>query len=296
MRSFFQHKYWTILLAVVALTALTVLAIGLGNVPFKDAQPIGQKEAGSLEVPAQSPVVGVEDISLQSLIVFWLTITLVVALIAALLSPEMRNRLIKIFLRVLATFWLVYYIMKNYGEEIASLFNLKSPPGGGNLQDIANPNVPPPVFVPPQPSPWISYIVSIVTVLLVIFVAWRMFVYWKRVTEPTGTKSLEEIAKIARTSLRDLASGSDSTDVIMNCYFRMSHVVADKRRLARVDSMTPGEFAERLEQSGLPGDAVRRLTRLFEAVRYGAYRSSQKDINEAVSCLTAILNYCGEPV
>jgi hypothetical protein len=46
----------------------------------------------------------------------------------------------------------------------------------------------------------------------------------------------------------------------------------------------------------LPGDAVQRLTRLFEAVRYGGYRSGRKDVNEAVACLTSILNYCGETV
>lgn len=60
--------------------------------------------------------------------------------------------------------------------------------------------------------------------------------------------------------------------------------------------MTPGEFALRLEQSGLPGDAVRRLTRLFERVRYGNQKAGLKDTNEAVACLTAILQYCGEPV
>ena len=34
----------------------------------------------------------------------------------------------------------------------------------------------------------------------------------------------------------------------------------------------PREFAERLEQSGLPARAVSRLTRLFEAARYGLDR------------------------
>jgi hypothetical protein len=60
--------------------------------------------------------------------------------------------------------------------------------------------------------------------------------------------------------------------------------------------MTPHEFALRLEQSGLPGEAVGRLTRLFEAVRYGDRKSAPKDVTEAVSCLKTILHYCGEPV
>ena len=48
--------------------------------------------------------------------------------------------------------------------------------------------------------------------------------------------------------------------------------------------------------AGLPGDAVRRLTRLFESVRYGDRKSPPKDVNEAVTCLNTILHYCGEPV
>jgi hypothetical protein len=82
----------------------------------------------------------------------------------------------------------------------------------------------------------------------------------------------------------------------MNCYYRMSDAVADKRDLQRKDSMTPSEFAVRLEQAGLPGEAVRRLTALFEAVRYGDRRSSQREVNEAVACLNSILIHCGEPV
>lgn len=74
----------------------------------------------------------------------------------------------------------------------------------------------------------------------------------------------------------------------------MSEAVSRKRGLLRSTAMTPSEFARRLERAGLPGEAVGRLTGLFEAVRYGGRTSSQREINEAVSCLTAILHYCGE--
>jgi hypothetical protein len=109
-------------------------------------------------------------------------------------------------------------------------------------------------------------------------------------------KSLQALARIARSSLRDLSDGRETTDVIMNCYFRMSDVVWDKRNLQRGPGMTPAEFASRLEEAGLPGDAVRRLTRLFESVRYGDRKAGPKDVNEAVACLTTILQYCEEPV
>jgi hypothetical protein len=84
--------------------------------------------------------------------------------------------------------------------------------------------------------------------------------------------------------------------VIVNCYLRMSDVVADKRRLQREIAMTPQEFAVRLERAGLPGDPVRRLTGLFEMVRYGDRKSAPRDVTEAVNCLNAILRSCGEPL
>ena len=76
----------------------------------------------------------------------------------------------------------------------------------------------------------------------------------------------------------------------------MGDVVSSKRHLQREIAMTPREFASRLEQAGLPGEAVAQLTRLFEGVRYGDRKSAPRDVNEAVRCLQTILHYCGEPV
>jgi hypothetical protein len=66
--------------------------------------------------------------------------------------------------------------------------------------------------------------------------------------------------------------------------------------IRRQEAMTPSEFANRLESVGLPGDPVRRLTRLFEAVRYGAKKPGQDESHEATVCLNAIIAACGEPV
>jgi hypothetical protein len=73
----------------------------------------------------------------------------------------------------------------------------------------------------------------------------------------------------------------------------MNAVVSDTRGLPRPEAATPREYALRLEGAGLPGEAVNRLTRLFESVRYGARKSDQSDINEAVACLNSILQACG---
>jgi hypothetical protein len=157
-------------------------------------------------------------------------------------------------------------------------------------------NLTAPVFVPSEISPAFSYLISFGVALLLLVTTWALYRGWQKYMALSNKKPLEEIARIARSSLHDLTSGRDSSDVIINCYLRMSEVVSNKRQLHRSVAMTPHEFALRLEQAGLPGDAVNRLTRLFEVVRYGDRKSSPRDVNEAVNCLTTILHYCGEPV
>jgi hypothetical protein len=215
-----------------------------------------------------------------------------VVLIGLLLSPEARKRLLVMFIRFVFTFWAIYYLLKNYGDQLFN-FNL-----GEAGTDPANPAVvaPIPVFEPSQISPTFSYLISFGFVLLWLVLLWALYRGWRRYQSLHLRKPLEEIAKIARSSLDDLSSGRNSSDVIINCYLRMSDVVSNRRQLQREIAMTPHEFALRLEQAGLPADAVIRLTRLFEGVRYGDRRSGPKDVNEAVSCLKTILHYCGEPV
>ena len=154
-----------------------------------------------------------------------------------------------------------------------------------------------PVFEPPQVSPTFSYVISFAFALILLVLLWVLYRGWKRYVELTNpTKSLRDIARIARSSLDDLSAGRNSSDVIINCYLRMSDVVASTRKLQREAAMTPREFAARLQEAGLPGEAVMQLTHLFEGVRYGDRKSAPRDVTEAVNCLKTILHYCGEPV
>lgn len=293
MRTLFENKRWILFVSVLALGALMALAIGLRNISFREAQPMGRSEAQAATPPP--PTGSVPEVSVQSHLVVWIAILLLVILIGILLTPELRKRLFRIFIRVAFTYWALYFVFTRYGNVFASLAGLLNlSPQGGPASD--SDNIPPPVFTPPPETPWLSYLVAVICILLVAFFAWRTQRFWRNDAGQGSGKSLDEIVRIARSSLRDLSSGRESTDVILNCYFRMSDVVADKRSLKRGTSMTPAKFAVRLERAGLPGEAVKRLTRLFENVRYGGYRTGPKEVNEAVACLTTILNYCGETV
>lgn len=292
MRSLFENKRLILLLAILALGALTILAISLNEIPFRPGLRYVREEAVLPPPPAAEAVDLTVNIPLWQQMIVWLLISLLVVLIALLLSPEARKRMLLLLIRVGFTVWAIYFLFKNYGDQLFG-FNLQrtdaAPLDGETV-------LPMPVFQAPQVSPAFSYLISFAFALVLLVVFWFLYRGWQRYTASNRRVPLDEIARIARSSLSELSSGRNSSDVIINCYLRMSDVVSNKRQLHREIAMTPHEFAMRLEQAGLPGDAVSRLTRLFESVRYGDRKSGPKDVNEAVSCLKTILNYCGEPV
>ena len=295
MRSFFENKRWILFVSVLALGALTVLAVGLSDVPFRGAQTFRREDnSGNFGAATIQLMDSMLDIPLWQTLTVWLLLLIMIVLIAALLSPELRKRLLRIIIRVGITYWALFIIFTRYRDM---LFQMGLSQNAVENENASTPDVlPPPTFIPPQTISLTSYLVSFgIAILLVVF-AWKLFRVWKEYNEKSLNSSLHKIAGIARSSLHDLSSGRDSTDVIINCYFRMSDVVESKRNLSRNKSMTPAEFASRLEQAGLPSDAVHRLTRLFERVRYGGHRSAAPEVNEAVACLTTILQYCGEAV
>ena len=294
MRSLFENKRLVLVFSILALGALTVLATGLSDVPFRGAQTFRQEEdARALGAVPQHLINSMVDIPLWQQLSLWLLILIMIVLISALLSPELRKRLILIIIRVGITYWAFYIIFTRYREMLQGmgLRPTQQQAGGASTSSAA-----PPQFIPPQTVSLASYLVSFGIAVLLVLLAWKLFNLWKENSAANASLPLNKIAGIARSSLNDLSSGRESTNVIMNCYFRMSDVVESKRNFSRNTSMTPAEFATRLEQGGLPSEAVQRLTRLFERVRYGAYRSGTQDVNEAVACLTTILHHCGETV
>ena len=294
MRSFLTNKFWVILVSSIALGALMGLAIGLRGVSFRDAQVFGRNEARAVGSVSLDVINSVLSIPLQTQLLVWILFVLIFVLIGFLLSPEMRKRLIQIAIRVAVTYWALYILFTRYRDVLAQMaLNLAS---GGNLSSSTVNSLPPPEFTPPRSVSWISYFVSFAMTVLLVFVVWKAYTFWKEIKASDLNQPLKKLAKIARSSLDDLSSGRNSTDVIVNCYFRMSDVVADKRKLHRKAAMTPAEFAVQLVGAGLPAEAVQRLTRLFESVRYGERKTELKDVNEAVSCLTTILHHCEEPV
>jgi hypothetical protein len=231
------------------------------------------------------------DVPVWKQVIFWVMLFLLVLLVSSILSPELRKRVIRTFTTFAISFWIIIYLLENNLLTLPDLSRGLEAKGA----DAADELPPFPVFKPPDVPNWMNFLISLGLVLALLALTWGLVRWWQRLSRLRAlSRPLDDLANIAQSSLNDLAAGQDWDDVIVNCYARMSEAVSRRRGLIRKETMTPAEFARRLEQAGLPGDPVRRLTRLFESVRYGAKKSSQNEINEAVSCLTAILHHCGE--
>jgi hypothetical protein len=294
LKKVFKDKRAILAVSFLALFSLVVLASAIGNFTFHPARHLSREEAEVASVPVGSIVESIADIPLERQIAFLVMIFLFSVLVVALLPPEMRKRLLKQFLRLVLGGLLLIYLLKIKPNFFADLFSASSLEAGqGDPPQVDA--IPPPVFEPPQVSGWISFFITFGILLLVAFLFWRINRWWI-LRKPTtdAPLPLDEIAKVARASLYNLSSDGSAQDKIIQCYADMSRVVDVRRGLYREYAMTPSEFAVRLQSAGLPPEPVARLTRLFESVRYGARTSAQRDVDEAIACLTSILKYCGE--
>src|SRR5262245_17123587 len=110
MSSFLRSKVWIVLLSVLALGALFELASGLGNMSFHDAQAFRRENADKVGNATQGLVNSLTSIPLMTQLFFWLLIFLMVVLIGLVLSPELRKRLLWMFIRA-ALIWLGLYFL-----------------------------------------------------------------------------------------------------------------------------------------------------------------------------------------
>jgi hypothetical protein len=284
MKRLLEYRVVILVMALAALFGLGYLAAALRHIEFHAPQPLGfdvhfsgqsAGGGGGLEMP------------FWKVILFVLAIMALLALVMFLLDPELRKRLLLRLIRLAglaAVCWLL--VSRTLGQQAQENTEAAAPPAGGGAA-FSSGNA---VYVPPQVAPWLIYGLSFGLALLLVLVGW--WVYRLR-RKKAAAAPLEALAGIARETLDGLADGRNWEDAIVQCYVRMNRVVSAQRGLVRQLGMTPTEFATRMEQAGLPGEAIRTLTRLFEQVRYGGQASSAEDRNLAVAALSAILRTCG---
>ncbi len=288
------RKRWLFSLFLFSLLALLLLIPSVRVVHFNPGKPLGGGGSSYAAMPGalSHAVKQVAEIPLWKQLLLLAALLASVILFLFMIPAEMRGRLIMQALRFALVIAAVLFLLKNRLIQLPGL-NLNLASANGAASPDSSQAFDPSRFTPPLVAPWIIYLIGVGVSLALLALIWAAFRFWTRFHVPHMDRPLEGLAAVARSSLTDLAYGNKLEDVIIQAYARMSEVVDTQRGLRRAESMTPREFADRLERAGLPANAVARLTRLFESVRYGAGKSNQKDVDEAVSCLNSIVEYCG---
>lgn len=285
MKKILGSKTAILFLGGLCILVVIFLIASLGGLELKPAKPFAYIHEDAPSKPGGLPAWN----GFGYLIVFF--VALLVALYF-LLPPDQRKKYLQMLAWLVLAGFIIFLILfrLNLGKPI------QPTQGNPNEEVITLVPVPtdtpvlavtPSVFTAPQVSSWTSYLVAL-GILLIVAGIWGWLVWRKR---KMGAP-YEALAEIAQSALEDIEAGKDWGNAILNSYSRMNTAVAEWRGIHRGVSMTPAEFANYLVSMHLPDAPVYRLTALFERVRFGNKESSRKDIQEAVDCLTAILDYC----
>lgn len=275
---------------VAALAAVVILASSLHDVRFEQGRALPAQTTAVVS-PAPLSTSTAPATPLWKTLLIWAALVVNLIIFYFLIPPELRKKILRMAVRLALTA-LALWVALRY--KLIQLPTLDGPPPNNNGTPALGlgSNVDVPTFHQPEMTPWLTYLISLAVIVTLLLLTWAGYRWWSR-ARARNLSGLNDIAEIAQSSLNDIASGRDWGDVIIQSYVRMGEVVSQRRGLSRAEAMTPREFATRLEHAGLPAEAVKGLTRLFESVRYGACKSSPSDVNEAVACLNSILQACG---
>ncbi|MBT3314027.1 MAG: DUF4129 domain-containing protein [Anaerolineae bacterium] len=295
MKSLLQRRKVVLLFSVIAVLMLVWLAAGLSDLslaPGYSMQIWGNESNSVAQTSFDFIKEDIAETPIWQQVVLSILFVVIFGVFMALLPADVRKRIIKSMLSIALIIFIMLYYFDNY-KMLTSPLPLEFSTEMGAAEAIEEFSVSSPVYESKPISPALVYFISTVVVLVFALIAWRLLKPWLYLR---NKKPLDNFGNIARASLDDLSEGQEWEDVIINAYMQMSEIARDRRGVLRQQAMTPSEFMSRLEFAGLPPDPIRRLTRLFEKVRYSGKRAAENEIDEARACLKAIAAACGEPL
>jgi hypothetical protein len=288
MKALSQNKILVALLALAGVIAIGALASGIQEMKFRDPDPYYFEWPLAAGSSFKEVVKQVEALPIEQIIVFWAVILVLTLIIVMAIDPKYRWKILKAVIRAAIFFITLTWALKAIAKKMDPALLAGDAITQNSTTNLINANLP--TYTPPAEIPWVSYLASLAITLGIAFLGWKL---WNLGTRPNSNTVRKNIANIARNTLDQIADGRDFGDTVTNCYVRMTDAVKDVRGLERQEGMTPTEFASRLEAAGLPGEPVRRLTQLFEAVRYGAKKPDEVETRNAINCLNDIIAACG---
>jgi hypothetical protein len=293
----FRRMRIVLLLALgIALVAMLLLSAGVSELELLPGESALDTEVQSEAMGGVPP--GLDEALSTAFRIFAaiIVVGLPVVIISSLLTPEARKNLLKGMVPLILLGLLVYGALR----------------ASSNLEEALQPT-PTVAAGTPEPTPaseavsevvleetggidtaapeWLIWaaVVTLALILAMVLVGAVRLLLRYRVRQPSPLAELAEQAEDAAEAIR---AGADLHDTVLLCYYRMSQTLQERRGIWRERAMTPREFETYLARSGIPVEHVRRLTRLFEKVRYGAKMIEAEDERQALSSLGAIVEYC----
>ncbi len=285
MRQLFGRKSFALALGAFSILLLVFLAAGLDSLEFKKGTPFTYIEvneasgSGAIEPPEMDWV-----FILVIAVVFVMTVFILVVA-----TPKQRRIILLLLLAMALVFLAIMWWISRGGSggevPLPTVTTIHTPVVPQETAVQVGTQSPAGVYTPPKLSPWISIGITFIVLLIVGVLAWVFLRNrWR------DHASLEALAGIAEQAVSDLQAGKDYGDAIINCYANVVDAVNRQRGIRRRGNLTPAEFIAVLDRARLPSGPVHSLTALFERVRYGGKKASQKEIDEAVACLREIVS------
>lgn len=275
-----------------SILALLLLAFGLTGLTFQPGRfynvPNVASESGVFA--GDSPIGGAGDLlpAIFSLMGMLALLFLVVSLIMSIFSAKYRRYLLRQIIGVGVILLLLSLIRPLAGEDTARNGEVTS----GQPQSQLPAGEPLPQFTA-APASWLTWALVLLLALLLVGGIWF---FWRRGRPQLAPAAASPpLAEAAQQALADISIGGDVRDAVLRCYREMNRVLAEQRGVQRARAMTPREFADHLRVTGLQDEHIERLTQLFERARYGGRHASERDAQDAVACLSAIVAAYGEP-
>jgi hypothetical protein len=283
-----KTKQNSLMLLSIACILILLLAMSLPNLVLSPGQPfsLGQPQAGAGGAEVLLP--GSDIILLVFRGIIGLSLILLPPyIILSLLSKEGRGRLIADIVMIALLLLLAEYLRNHPLGDKPPV----QEPSAAASPDTNFEAGPPSVIFQPTPPSWLTPVVILVAAGVIVILLFMVIRYLQRRAIPSGS-SLNRLADEAQNAIETLQAGGDFKITVLHCYQEMSRIVREEKGIERDTDMTPREFESRLVEKGLPKEAIRTLTRLFEQARYGNVTSGTREENLAFSCLTEIVNAC----
>ena len=267
-------------LLILLVLCLFALSLGLDSLRLQRGFRLAGPDRVETEAADTAPAETADDASMPWTTLALASAALIVGAIGLIVSRRMRRTFLMYLyggLIFVGTFVLVAMALSQLSFDPS-----QGGPGSQVLDEL-------PQAPPAAPSRGLIRATAFALAALVVGATVFLGLRLRRAThedDPVSPALLDDLIESASVAAESIRQGHDPRGAVIDCYRRMLRLLEERGATAR-PYLTPREFAHALQGEGVPVESVKRLTDLFELVRYGG-RSDEALSRQAAECLEAV--------